>query len=46
MWHINKLTTRLSSGVYVVLNRYSLLAYLCDDFGNLVPANGRSYRIG
>lgn len=46
MWQINKLTTRLSSGVYVVLNRYDMLAYLCDDFGNMVPANGRSYLIG
>lgn len=46
MWKIAKLTTRLSNGVYVVLNRHGTLAYVCDDFGNLVPANGLSYLIG
>lgn len=46
MWQINELTTRLSNSVYVVLNRHGTLAYMCDDFGNLVPANGLSYLIG
>lgn len=46
MWQISKLITRLSCGVYTVLNKYGMFAYLCDDFGNLVPANGRSYLIG
>ena len=46
MWQISKLITRLSCGAYVVLNKYGMLAYIVDDFGNMVPANGRSYLIG
>lgn len=46
MWQIDKLTTRRSCGAYTVLNKYGLFAYIMDDFGNMVPANGRSYLIG
>ncbi len=46
MWQISKLTTRLSCGSYTVLSRSGLFAYIMDDFGNMVPANGRSYLIG
>ena len=46
MWQISKLVTRLHGGTYTVLSRYGLFAYIMDDFGNMVPANGRSYLIG
>ena len=46
MWQISKLITRLHGGTYTVLSRYGLFAYIMDDFGNMVPANGRSYLIG
>lgn len=46
MWKISKLTTRLSWGAYTVLNKYGMCTYIMDDFGNMVPANGRSYLIG
>ena len=46
MWQISKLITRLSCGAYTVLNKYGTFAYIVDDFGNMVPANGRSYLIG
>lgn len=46
MWQISKLITRRSCGAYTVLNKYGVCAYIVDDFGNMVPANGRSYLIG
>ena len=46
MWQISKLTTRLSCGTYTVLNKYGRLAYIMDDFGNMVPANGLAQLIG
>lgn len=46
MWQISKLTTRLAGGIYSVLNRYGKFAYVVDDFGNMVPANGLTQLIG
>ena len=45
-WQIDCRTTRLNNGCYRVVTRVGALAYVMDDFGNAVPANGVAALLG
>lgn len=46
MYGISSIMTCRGNGTYTMATRFGVFAYIHDDFGNLVPANGVTYLIG